>query len=231
MPRAVAPTCVVVPELALSVTRPRICSSVRPSWRRRARRWRRWHAPPRACSGGEAAPAPALLVGFPEALEGAPTGRAVANSAALIDGGQIVAVVRKSLLPTYDVFDEWRYFEPATDVAPVDFRGRRLGISICEDIWNDTDFWPHRLYRPDPIETLVARGAEIIINIVGVALHHGEAALRPRMLAATARRWRRPLVFVNQVGGQDDLVFDGASLVLDARRRGDRARPRAREPT
>jgi NAD+ synthetase len=157
-----------------------------------------------------------LLVGFPEALEGAQAGRGVANSAALIDGGQIVTVVRKSLLPTYDVFDEWRYFEPATDVAPIDLRGRRLGISICEDIWNDTDFWPHRLYRSDPIESLVARGAEILINVSASPFTMEKRALRPRMLAATARRWHRPLVFVNQVGGQDDLVFDGASLVLGA---------------
>jgi NAD+ synthase (glutamine-hydrolysing) len=143
-------------------------------------------------------------------------GRRVANSAALIDGGQIVAVVRTSLLPTYDVFDEWRYFEPATEVAPIELRGRRLGISICEDIWNDTDFWPHRLYRSDPIETLVARGAEILINVSASPYTMEKRQLRPRMLAATARRWRRPLLFVNQVGGQDDLVFDGASLALDA---------------
>jgi NAD+ synthase (glutamine-hydrolysing) len=160
--------------------------------------------------------APALLVGFPEQLRDSPTGRRVANSAALIEDGRITAVVRKSLLPTYDVFDEWRYFEPAIEVAPIDFRGRRLGVSICEDIWNDADFWPHRLYRTDPIEALVSRGAEILINISASPFTMEKRALRPRMLAATARRWQRPLVFVNQVGGQDDLVFDGASLVLDA---------------
>ena len=156
----------------------------------------------------------AVVVGFPERLDGG-TGRGLANSAALLDGGRVVSVHRKSLLPTYDVFDEWRYFEPATSVQCAEFRGRRLGISVCEDVWNDADFWPRRLYREDPIEKLVAGGAEIIINISASPYTIEKRHLRPRMLASTARRWRRPLVFVNQVGGQDDLVFDGASLVLD----------------
>jgi NAD+ synthase (glutamine-hydrolysing) len=155
----------------------------------------------------------AVIVGFPERLEGATRG--LANAAALIDDGRVVSVHRKSLLPTYDVFDEWRYFEPAAAVACADFRGRRLGISVCEDVWNDADFWPRRLYREDPIEKLVAGGAEIIINISASPYTIEKRHLRPRMLASTARRWRRPLVFVNQVGGQDDLVFDGASLALD----------------
>ncbi|HSS40899.1 MAG TPA: nitrilase-related carbon-nitrogen hydrolase [Polyangia bacterium] len=155
----------------------------------------------------------AALVGFPEPLVS--PGRGLSNSAALIDGGRIVHVARKSLLPTYDVFDERRYFEPATKVAPFTFRGCRLGISICEDIWNDADFWPERLYRGDPIEALVAAGAEVIVNLSASPYTMEKRHLRPRMLAATARRWRRPLLFVNQVGGQDDLVFDGASLVLD----------------
>jgi NAD+ synthase (glutamine-hydrolysing) len=157
----------------------------------------------------------AALVGFPERGETA-EGRGLYNSAALIDGGRVVHIVRKSLLPTYDVFDERRYFDPATEVAPVSFRGRMLGISICEDIWNDADFWPARLYRADPIEALVRGGAEIILNLSASPYTIEKRHLRPRMLAATARRWRRPLLFVNQVGGQDDLVFDGASLALDA---------------
>jgi NAD+ synthase (glutamine-hydrolysing) len=157
----------------------------------------------------------AALVGFPERGETA-EGRGLYNSAALIDGGRIAHIVRKSLLPTYDVFDERRYFDPATEVAPISFRGRKLGISICEDIWNDADFWPSRLYRCDPIEALVQAGAEIILNLSASPFTIEKRHLRPRMLAATARRWRRPLLFVNQVGGQDDLVFDGASLALDA---------------
>jgi NAD+ synthase (glutamine-hydrolysing) len=156
----------------------------------------------------------AVVVGFPERLEGG-TGRAIANSAALLDGGRVVSVHRKSLLPTYDVFDEWRYFEPAASVQCADFRGHRLGISVCEDVWNDADFWPRRLYREDPIEKLVAAGAELIINISASPYTIEKRHLRPRMLASTARRWQRPLIFVNQVGGQDDLIFDGTSLVLD----------------
>jgi len=168
-----------------------------------------------ALAAARAAGMTAALVGFPERGETA-EGRGLYNSAALIDGGRVAHIVRKSLLPTYDVFDERRYFDPATEVAPISFRGRSLGISICEDIWNDGDFWPARLYRCDPIEALVRAGAEIILNLSASPYTIEKRHLRPRMLAATARRWRRPLLFVNQVGGQDDLVFDGASLALDA---------------
>jgi NAD+ synthase (glutamine-hydrolysing) len=169
----------------------------------------------RALAAARAGRQTAVLVGFPERVT-SEAGHGLANSAALIDAGRIVHVARKSLLPTYDVFDEWRYFDPATEVAVAEFRGRRLGIAICEDIWNDADFWPHRRYRSDPIEALVKGGAEILINVSASPYTIEKRHLRPRMLAATARRWRRPLLFVNQVGGQDDLVFDGASLGFDA---------------
>jgi NAD+ synthetase len=168
-----------------------------------------------ALAAARAGATTAALVGFPERSETS-DGHGLYNSAALIDGGRVTHIVRKSLLPTYDVFDERRYFDPATEVAPISFRGRTLGISICEDIWNDADFWPARLYRSDPIEALVRAGAEIILNLSASPFTIEKRHLRPRMLAATARRWRRPLLFVNQVGGQDDLVFDGASLALDA---------------
>jgi NAD+ synthase (glutamine-hydrolysing) len=157
----------------------------------------------------------AALVGFPERGDSS-AGRGLYNSAALVEAGRITHVERKTLLPTYDVFDERRYFDAATEVAPVVFRGRQLGISICEDIWNDADFWPARLYRADPIESLVRGGAEIILNLSASPFTIEKRHLRPRMLASTARRWRRPLLFVNQIGGQDDLVFDGASLAFDA---------------
>ena len=159
----------------------------------------------------------AVLVGFAEVLPEVTAGRHIANSVALIDGGKIVAIRRKSLLPTYDVFDEWRYFEPATTIAPVNFRGRSLGVSICEDIWNDGDFWPRRLYREDPIEKLVKAGADLLINIAASPFTVEKRHLRPRMLASVAKHWQRPLVFVNQVGGQDDLVFDGSSLAVNAK--------------
>lgn len=160
---------------------------------------------------------PGVLVGFPERLSDDPGGPRASNSAALIEGGKVTAIARKSLLPTYDVFDEWRYFEPAAEVSVIPFRGRRLAVSVCEDIWNDADFWPRRRYRADPIEALVRAGGEVIVNLSASPYTMEKRTLRPRMLAATARRWRRPLVFVNQVGGQDDLVFDGASLAFDAR--------------
>ena len=211
----------VVPELALSgyppkdlLERPAFLAAARASLEALVRSTAKAYSGAES-SDGQLRPT-ALLVGFPEQLPDSATGRRVANSAAFIDEGRIVAVVRKSLLPTYDVFDEWRYFEPATEVTPIRFRDRSLGVSICEDIWNDADFWPHRLYRTDPVEALVARGAEILINISASPYTMEKRRLRPRMLAATARRWRRPLVFVNQVGGQDDLVFDGASSVFDA---------------
>jgi NAD+ synthase (glutamine-hydrolysing) len=161
----------------------------------------------------------AVVVGFPERLPGSGggAGRLLANSAAFIDQGRVVSIHRKTLLPTYDVFDEWRYFEPATSTSCIELGGRRLGVSVCEDVWNDADFWPRRLYREDPIEKLVTAGAEILINISASPFTIEKRHLRPRMLASTARRWGRPLVFVNQVGGQDDLVFDGASLALDER--------------
>jgi NAD+ synthase (glutamine-hydrolysing) len=161
----------------------------------------------------------AVVVGFPERLPGSGggAGRLLANAAAFIDQGRVVSIHRKTLLPTYDVFDEWRYFEPATSASCIELGGRRLGVSVCEDVWNDADFWPRRLYREDPIEKLVTAGAEILINISASPFTIEKRHLRPRMLASTARRWGRPLVFVNQVGGQDDLVFDGASLALDER--------------
>jgi NAD+ synthase (glutamine-hydrolysing) len=157
----------------------------------------------------------ALIVGFVEQLPEAPVGRRIANAAALIHQGRVLSVHRKSLLPTYDVFDESRYFEPADRVVPATLAGHRLGISICEDVWNDGDFWPRRLYREDPVEQLVKAGVDIIINIAASPYTIEKRNLRPRMLANVARHWQRPLVFVNQVGGQDDLVFDGASLALD----------------
>ncbi|HEY0708153.1 MAG TPA: nitrilase-related carbon-nitrogen hydrolase, partial [Polyangia bacterium] len=158
----------------------------------------------------------AVIVGFPEVLPESATGRRIANSAAVVHEGAIKNIHRKSLLPTYDVFDEWRYFEPATTVTTTTIAGRAVGVSICEDIWNNADFWPHRLYRVDPIEQLVAAGAEILINVSASPYSIEKRHLRLRMLRETARRWQRPLIFVNQIGGHDDLVFDGASLAIDA---------------
>ena len=125
----------------------------------------------------------------------------------------------KTLLPTYDVFDEDRYFEPAREPGILDFGGWRLGISICEDVWNDRDFWQRRRYQHDPVESLVADGAEAILNLSASPFYGGKQALREDMLGHMARRHQRPLVFVNQVGGNDDLIFDGQSCAFDAQGR------------
>jgi len=142
-------------------------------------------------------------------------GRALRNSAAVLQNGNILWRTHKSLLPTYDVFDEDRYFEPAKSIAPFAFKGRKLGITICEDIWNDEDFWPERLYRRDPIKELIGQGAEIILNIAASPWHDGKEKTRLAMLQRVARDERVPLAQVNLVGANDELIFDGHSVALD----------------
>ena len=155
----------------------------------------------------------AIICGFPRRHEG--TGKTAANCAAFLHQGEVRFVQQKMLLPTYDVFDEGRNFAPGDreDVWPA--LGRRLAITICEDVWNDKQFWERRLYPRDPVEELVAQGADILINISCSPYHLHKRQLRRDMLAAIARRHRLPVVLVNQVGGNDQLVFDGASFVLD----------------
>lgn len=140
----------------------------------------------------------------------------VANSAALVGDGQILFEQRKMLLPTYDVFDETRYFQPARSQAPYAFCGGRLGITICEDVWNDKEFWKTPRYDRDPVAELVGQGSTLLINLSASPYTLGKPAFRLAMLQALARRHARPLVYVNQVGGNDSLVFDGASLALTA---------------
>ena len=159
--------------------------------------------------------APPVLVGLPEA-NAADEGRPLFNTAALIRGGVITQRFRKSLLPTYDVFDEDRYFEPFLGAQVLDLAGIRLGISICEDIWNDRDFWKRRRYHHDPVEELVRAGAQAIVNLSASPFAAGKHARREEMLSALARRHRVPLAYVNQYGGNDDLVFDGRSLGFSA---------------
>jgi NAD+ synthetase len=144
-------------------------------------------------------------------------GRALRNSAAVLHNGKIIWRAHKSLLPTYDVFDEDRYFEPAKSAAPFEFNGRKLGITLCEDIWNDEDFWPERLYRRDPVKELITQGAEIILNLSASPWHDGKERTRLAMLQRVARDERVPLVQVNLVGANDELIFDGHSVALDAR--------------
>ena len=155
-----------------------------------------------------------LLAGFVDPNP-AGIGKPLFNAAALCAGGRVVAKRRKTLLPTYDVFDEARYFEPATDNRPVAFRGRRLGITICEDAWNDAGFWRKRLYPVDPVRRLVREGIDILVNISASPYHRGKIDLRRRMLRSHGTKAKCPILFCNLVGGNDELLFDGDSLILD----------------
>jgi NAD+ synthase (glutamine-hydrolysing) len=157
-----------------------------------------------------------LCVGYVDQNPDRP-GRALRNSAAVLQNGKILWRTHKCLLPTYDVFDEDRYFEPAKNVMPFEFNGHKLGITICEDIWNDQDFWPERLYRRDPIKELIAQGTEAIINISASPWHDGKERVRLEMLRRVARDEGVPLAYVNLIGANDELIFDGHSVVLNQR--------------
>jgi NAD+ synthase (glutamine-hydrolysing) len=157
-----------------------------------------------------------LCVGYVDRNPEKP-GRALRNAAAVLQNGKIIWRTHKCLLPTYDVFDEDRYFEPGKSVAPFIFNGRKLGITICEDIWNDEDFWPERLYRRDPIKELIRQGAEIILNISASPWHDGKEKTRLEMLRRVARDEKIPLAQVNLVGANDELIFDGHSVALNSR--------------
>jgi NAD+ synthetase len=157
-----------------------------------------------------------LCVGFVEKNSERP-GRALKNSAAVLQNGKIVWRMTKSLLPTYDVFDEDRYFEPAKKTEPFVFSGKKIGITICEDIWNDEDFWPDRLYRRDPVRELISQGAEIILNISASPWCDGKEKTRLEMLRRVARDEKIPLAQVNAIGANDELIFDGHSVALNAR--------------
>jgi len=138
------------------------------------------------------------------------------NSAAVISGGQIQFRQNKVLLPTYDVFDEARYFVPGERGKLFQAGGRQVALTICEDAWNDRTFWKQRLYQRDPVEELFEQGAEIHICINASPYTMGKRDLRRRLYRATARRFEIPVVYVNQVGGNDQLVFDGSSFAMNA---------------
>ena len=157
----------------------------------------------------------AALVGFPERHRG--PGAGLYNAVALLRGGQVAAIVRKCLLPTYDVFDEARYFDPSPESGPlVEVGGVRLGVSICEDLWNDKQFWKQPRYLRDPIEELAAKGAEVIVNVSASPYALGKPEIRRRMVGAAARRHGLPVAMCNLVGGNDSLIFDGRSLLVRA---------------
>ena len=159
---------------------------------------------------------PAAIVGFVERSE-AGAGKGIANAAALLTEGRVAARHHKWLLPTYDVFDEGRYFDPGQRAEPVEFKGLRLGLTICEDMWNDSAFWEgRRLYARDPVEQLASRGVDWLINLSASPFCLGKREMKQRMLATVARRHRAPILYVNLVAGNDSLIFDGASEVYSA---------------
>ncbi|MFB3918054.1 MAG: NAD+ synthase [Terriglobales bacterium] len=157
----------------------------------------------------------AVVCGFVSPAQ-AETGKSVHNSAALLCDGQIAFVQSKRLLPTYDVFDEARNFAPAESQQLLPFCGRQMALTICEDAWNDKQFWNRPLYGTDPVEELVKVGGNFLLNISASPFYVGKRELRRDMLAALARHHGVPVVMCNQVGGNDSLVFDGSSIVLNA---------------
>src|SRR5579859_1815871 len=144
------------------------------------------------------------------------TGKSVMNSAALLMDGRIAFIQSKMLLPTYDVFDEVRNFAPAAKQELFSFCGNRMALTICEDAWNDKHFWNKRLYTFDPVESLIHAGGNFVLNISASPFWIGKREFRRDLLASIARQHKVPVVLVNQVGGDDSLVFDGSSLVLNA---------------
>ncbi|NLJ49293.1 MAG: NAD+ synthase, partial [Candidatus Atribacteria bacterium] len=143
-------------------------------------------------------------------------GRGLVNSALLVYQGKVIHQQNKTLLPTYDVFDETRYFDPARQLKLVSFKDEFLGISICEDAWNDPEFWPKgRRYQLDPIQVLAEKGATCLFNISASPFQIDKEVVRYRLIHNHSKRFRLPFVYVNQVGGNDDLIFDGKSLVCN----------------
>jgi NAD+ synthase (glutamine-hydrolysing) len=154
----------------------------------------------------------ALLVGFVDRNQG--RGKPFHNAAAFLEAGQPIRKTHKSLLPTYDVFDEDRYFEPARSVTPLNFRGKKIGVTICEDIWTE-HYLPRPLYDVEPVRSLVEQGAELILNISASPFSINKPAIRLEMVAALARTYARTICYCNLVGGNDQLVFDGNSFAVN----------------
>jgi NAD+ synthase/NAD+ synthase (glutamine-hydrolysing) len=155
------------------------------------------------------------LVGYAGRVKNT-SGKSVANKAALLCGGRVVFEQSKMLLPTYDVFDESRYFQPADKQIVYSFKEEKLGITICEDVWNDPNFWPTRLYERDPVVELSKQGTSVLLNISASPYTIDKRNLRIEMLRAIAMKQHLPVVYVNQFGGDDNLIFDGASMAITA---------------
>ena len=156
-----------------------------------------------------------LLVGYVGQNAKRP-GREAFNSVALLQEGRLLASRTKTLLPTYDVFDEDRYFEPGVENKPIEFNGVKIGLTICEDIWNDEDFWPERRYRRNPAIDLIEAGAQILFNVSASPWHLGKNKTRFDMLSSLATKFGKPVIYCNLVGGNDELIFDGGSLAFNS---------------
>jgi len=156
------------------------------------------------------------LIGYTES-NSTSSGRAAFNSAAFCHQGKILTSARKCLLPTYDVFDEDRYFEPASAPIVVEFGGRRIGITICEDIWTHAMISTRRLYNGvEPVRQLAAQRCDVMVNLSASPWNHGKGDVRHKLVADTARQLGCPVAYVNAIGGNDELLFDGRSVVCDA---------------
>lgn len=155
-----------------------------------------------------------LLVGFID-RNATGQGKPFHNAAAFLEKGRPPAIIHKRLLPTYDVFDEARYFEPGSVSEPIEFAGKKIGVTICEDLWA-SDYLPGPLYRADPPGELVDKGADLLVNLSASPFQYGKPVRRLQMLESQAKRLRVPIYYCNSVGGNDQLVFDGHSLVLSA---------------
>jgi NAD+ synthase (glutamine-hydrolysing) len=142
-------------------------------------------------------------------------GNPLYNSAVLFDNGKILHHAYKRLLPTYDVFDERRYFEPGKECSPFLYKGCKIGLTICEDIWNDKDFFPRRRYPADPVEKMVKEGANLLINIAASPYYESKREFKWDMFGSMAEKYKAPLLYVNQVGGNDSVLFDGISIAFN----------------
>ena len=142
-------------------------------------------------------------------------GRRLYNCAAVIHDGELLGFEDKTLLPEYDVFDDPRWFEPSDQRRIFDINGLKLGVVVCEDFWNDKTFWRERLYEYDPTDEVIAMGADVIVSVNASPFNKGKIKLRCDMVAHRAKLQKKPIVFVNLVGGNDGIIFDGASLIAD----------------
>jgi NAD+ synthetase len=144
-------------------------------------------------------------------------GNPLYNSAVLFEGGEILHTAHKRLLPTYDVFDETRYFEPGSECTPYPYKNHRIGLAVCEDIWNDREFFMKPRYSIDPVERMVNEGANLIINVAASPYYVGKRGFKRDMFLNIVKKYEVPLVYVNQVGGNDSVLFDGISLAYNAK--------------